>query len=266
MTFKTLFASLSVGLACFAAAAPVHADALADVKKAGVLRIAVPQDFPPFGSVDANLELRGLDIDVARLLAKGLGVKAELIPVSSANRIPYLQTRKADVIISTLGKNPEREKVIAFSQPYSPFNNGLFGPPGAKITGPADLADQTVGVARGTFEDTLLTDSVPKSTNMRRFEDNNTLISAYLSGQVKIIGTGDFVAASIGEKDPSNKPALKYVIQESRCLVGLNRDEPALMAKVNEVLTAAKKSGELNAIIVKWLNVPLPQKLALQLE
>ena len=55
---------------------------------------------------------------------------------------------------------------------------------------------------------------------------------------------------------------LKYIINESSCSVGLNKGEAALLGKVNEVLTAAKKSGELNAIVQKWLNVPLPAKMA----
>lgn len=261
MKFKKILLLSSVYVIALAAQS-AHADALADIQKSGVLRIAVPQDFPPYGSVTSDMQLQGLDIDVAKLLAKGLGVKAELIPVGSANRMAYLQTRKADVVVSSLGKNAEREKVISFSQPYAPFNNSLYGAADIKVGNAAELANQTVGVARGTFEDTLLSDSVPKSTVMKRYEDNNTLISAYISGQVRLIGTGDFVAITIGQKDPKHKPVMKYIIQESKCLVGMNKDEPALMAKVNDVLTKSKKSGELNAIVKKWLNVPLPDKLA----
>ncbi|WP_156226417.1 transporter substrate-binding domain-containing protein, partial [Herbaspirillum chlorophenolicum] len=51
-----------------------RADALADIQKAGVVRIAVPQDFAPFGSVNADLQLQGLDIDVAKLIAQKMGV------------------------------------------------------------------------------------------------------------------------------------------------------------------------------------------------
>lgn len=265
---KATLKRLALSSACLLAltAQIAHADALADIKKAGVVRIAVPQDFQPFGSVNSDLKLQGLDIDVANLVAKGLGVKAELVPVGSANRIAYLQTHKADLVISTLGKNAEREKVIAFTQPYAPYNNSVFGAADIKITDAADMANQTVGVARGTFEDILLTKTVPSSTVIKRYEDNNTLISAYTSGQVRVIGTGDFVAVTLGEKDPAHKPVMKYVIQESRCVVGLNKDEPALQAKVNEVLTKAKKSGELTAIVQKWLHVPLNDKLANAIE
>ena len=111
-----------------------RADALDDIHKKGVLRVAVPQDFPPFGSVNTDMKSQGLDIDVATLIAQKMGVKVELVPVTSANRIPYLQTKKVDLVISSMGKNPEREKVIDFSAPYAPFFNGVFGPADQKLS------------------------------------------------------------------------------------------------------------------------------------
>ncbi|MDB5775316.1 MAG: amino acid transporter substrate-binding protein [Herbaspirillum sp.] len=265
MKFSKFLALMSAGILA-ATIQTVHADALADSQKSGVLRIAVPQDYAPYGSVNSDLQLQGLDIDIANLVAKQLGLKAVLVPVTSANRIAYLQTHKVDLVISTLGRNAEREKVISFSQPYAPYNNSLFGAADIKVTKPADMENQTVGVARGTFEDILLTNTVPKSTVIKRYEDNNTLISAYVSGQVRLIGVADFVAITLGEKNPAHKPVMKYVIQESSCSIGLNKDESALLTKVNEVLTKAKKSGELSAISKKWLNVPLPEKLATTFE
>jgi len=261
---KKLLLCSSVALAFAAPAA--KADALADIVKAGVIRIAVPQDLQPYGSVNSDLQLQGLDIDVAKMIAKSLGVKVVFVPVTIANRIPYLLTHKSDLVISTLGRSAEREKVIDFSQSYAPYNNSLFGAADIKVSAPADMANQTVGVTRGTFEDILLTKSLPASTVFKRYEDNNTLISAYISGQVRMLGTGDFVAVTLGEKDPEHKPVLKYVIQESRCVVGLNKGEPALQAKVNDVLSKAKKSGELNGLVKKWLNVPLSEKILKDIE
>jgi polar amino acid transport system substrate-binding protein len=116
-------------VAAVAALAPAaaRADALADIMKSKVIKVAVPQDFAPFGSAGPDLKPVGYDIDMANLIAAKLGVKAEIIPVTSANRIPYLQTKKADLVISSLGKNPEREKVIDFSNAYAPFFSGVYG-------------------------------------------------------------------------------------------------------------------------------------------
>jgi polar amino acid transport system substrate-binding protein len=265
MNIRKLWVVACAGL-LMSVAQTASADTFTEIEKSGTVHIAVPQDFQPFGSVNSDMKLQGLDIDVANMIGKALGLKVVLVPVVSANRIAYLQTHKVDLVVSTLGRNAERDKVINFTQPYAPFNNSVYGAADIKVSGPSDLADQTVGVARGTFEDILLTGSAPKSTTIKRYEDNNALIQAYVSGQVRLISTGDFVAITLGDKAPNNRPTYKYTLQESRCVVGLNKDEPTLQAKVNEVLTKAKKSGELNAIVKKWLNVPMPEKMATTFE
>ena len=224
---------------------------------------SVPGDptFPPFGSVTSDLKPQGLDIDVATLIAKKLGVKIELVPVTSANRVPYLQTKKVDLIISSLGKNPEREKVIAFSDAYAPFYNGVFGGADQKVGSAADLAGKTVGVTRGAVEDLELSKIAPASATIKRYEDNNGTISAFLSGQVQLVATGNVVAAAIIAKNPPKKPETKFLIKNSPCSIGLNKDEPKLLAKVNEILAQTKKDGELNAVSMKWLGLPLPANL-----
>src|SRR5436190_15692351 len=125
MLFKRLM--LAAALATAAVATQAHADALDSIMKSKVIKVAVPQDFAPFGSAGTDLKPQGYDIDMANLIAKELGVKAEIIAVTSANRIPYLQTKKADLVISSLGKNPDREKVIDFSIAYAPFFSGVYG-------------------------------------------------------------------------------------------------------------------------------------------
>ncbi|MGT2456240.1 transporter substrate-binding domain-containing protein [Cupriavidus basilensis] len=237
------------------------AEALDDVIKAGVLKVAVPQDFPPFGSVNAEMKPQGLDIDVAALIAKKMGVKLELVPVTSTNRVPYLQTKKVDLVISSMGKNPEREKAIDFSEAYAPFYNGVFGPADQKVTAAADLAGKTVGVTRGAVEDLELSKIAPPTATIKRYEDNNGTISAFLSGQVQLVATGNVVAAAILAKNPPKKPEPKFLIKNSPCFIGLNKGEPKLQAKVNAILADVKKDGELNALTVKWLGMPLPATL-----
>ncbi len=202
------FSVLLVGLAIGLTPAPAEADTLDSIMAAKVIKIAVPQDFAPFGSAGLDLKPQGYDIDMANLIGKALGVKVELIPVTSANRIPYLQTHKADLVISSLGKNAEREKVIDFSIAYAPFFSAVYSVKGkdAGITKLEDLAGKTVGAARGTIEEQALTASAPKDTTIKRFEDNNATISAFVSGQVDLVATGNTVAAVIAERSPRSRP------------------------------------------------------------
>jgi len=247
-------------LAAVALAVPrqASAEALDDILKAKVIKIAVPQDFAPFGSAGLDLKPVGYDIDMANLIGKELGVAVELVPVNSANRIPYLQTKKVDLVISSLGKNAEREKVIDFSNAYAPFFQGVFGLKDAKIHKPEDLAGKTVGATRGAIEEQEITKLAPPTATIKRYEDNNATIAAFLSGQVDIIATGNVVAAAIAEKSPTRAPTSKFVIKDSPCFIGLNKDEAKLQAKINEIIDKAKASGELSKISEKWLKAPLP--------
>jgi polar amino acid transport system substrate-binding protein len=241
-----------------ATALPAAAEALDDILKAKVIKIAVPQDFPPFGSVGTDMQPLGYDIDMAQLIGKELGVKVEIVPVTSANRIPYLQTKKVDLVISSLGKNPERERVIDFSNAYAPFFQGVFGLKDIAVAKPEDLAGKTVGMTRGALEDLELTKLAPPTATLKRFEDNNANISAFLSGQVDLIATGNVVAATIAEKSPARAPVVKFVIKASPCFVGMNKNEPKLLAKVNEIIAKTKANGEINKISMKWLKAGLP--------
>ena len=236
-----------------------RADELADIMKAGVVKVAVPQDFAPFGSAGPDLKPQGYDIDMANLIARDLGVKAEIIPVTSANRIAYLQTRKADLVISSLGKNAEREKAIDFSSAYAPFFSGVYGTKDSAIARLDDLAGKTIGATRGSIEEQELSKTAPASATIKRFEDNNATIAAFISGQVDLIATGNTVAAAIAEKSPARAPTLKFLIKDSPCYVGLNKEEPALLTKVNDIIAKAKTSGELEKLSQKWLKASLPE-------
>ncbi|MBI1201979.1 MAG: transporter substrate-binding domain-containing protein [Rhodopseudomonas sp.] len=260
---KTGFAALMLasGISLLGlSAGPARADALADIMKAKVIKIAVPQDFAPFGSAGLDLKPQGYDIDMANLIGKALGVKVELIAVTSANRIPYLQTHKADLVISSLGKNAERAKVIDFSAAYAPFFSAVYSVKGkdAGITKLADLSGKTVGAARGTIEEQALSATAPKDATIKRFEDNSATIAAFVSGQIDLVATGNTVAAVIAKQNPARTPEMKFLIKDSPCYVGMNKNEPALMAKVNSIIADAKKAGEIEKLSEKWLKQPLP--------
>ncbi|WP_312479390.1 transporter substrate-binding domain-containing protein [Kosakonia cowanii] len=248
-------ASAAVMMICSAQAL---ADQLQDIQQRGVLRVAVPQDFPPFGSVGTDLQPQGYDIDMATYLAKGMKVKLQLVPVTSANRVPYLQTNKVDLVISSLGKNAERERVIDFGRAYAPFFLGVFGPKDATLADAKALSGKTIGVTRGAVEDMVLSDIAPKDAQVKRYEDNNTTLSAYLSGQVAFLATGNVVVAAIARQNPQHAPVSKFMLKDSPCFIGLMKNQPALKAEVDKLVDQAQKEGTLNSFSQKWMQAPLP--------
>lgn len=261
MKLSKVISSVVMAATVLFSAQSVQAAKLDTLAQRGVLKVAVPQDFPPFGSVGIDLKPQGYDIDMAAYLAKEMHLKLELIPVTSANRIPYLQTGKVDLVISSMGKNAERAKVIDFSIPYAPFFLGVFGSEDQVVSKPEELAGKTIGVTRGSVEDIELSKVAPKTATLKRFEDNNTTISSLLSGQVSLIATGNLVVTEITTRYPEKAPQTKFLLKNSPCYVGVMKGDTELLNEVNRLIAQAKKQGVLESFSQKWLKAPFPADL-----
>ncbi|MEO6895474.1 MAG: transporter substrate-binding domain-containing protein, partial [Caldimonas sp.] len=83
-----------------------RADALADIKSKGVLVVGTKADYRPFGFIDPSGKIVGFEPDLAADVAKRLGVKLELVPVVSSNRMQFLQQGKIDLMIATMSDTP----------------------------------------------------------------------------------------------------------------------------------------------------------------
>ena len=254
---KQLCAALALA-ASFAA--PAHADALDTIQKSGVVRIGVFMDYPPFGSIGPDMKPQGYDIEMADYLGRALKAKVELVPITGENRMAYLATHKADMLLS-VGQTPEREKILDFSRPYAPYYLAVFGPKSLAVKNTGDLAGKTISVARGTLEDLSVSKVAPPSATIKRFDDPNGAISAFLSGQAQLMVVGNDVGATIIARNPPIQPEQKFQLFSSPDHVGLNKNEPRLLKEVDAAIAQAKKDGTLNTLSTKWLKAPYPADL-----
>jgi len=234
------------------------ADDLDRIIETGLVRIAVPQDLPPFGSI-RNGQVEGYDVDIAKLVATDLGVRLQLVPVTSVNRIPALLTDRVDLVIANLGISPDRAKTIAFSTPYAPFFSGVFGAPELVVKGPADLQGKKTAVTRDTIEDRDLTTIAPQGAEIVRFDDNDAAISAFLSGKADLIATGNVVAAALLKQHPQKTIEAKFRIKQSPAGIGLRRGAPELLNWVNVFVFQSKLNGDLDRLSRQWFGEPLPE-------
>lgn len=239
------------------AAAPERVEAVDAITARGVVRIGVTSDLPPFGGRDEGGELVGYDIDVANLLARDLGVRAELVPLKSADRIASLLAHRVDLVVANLGVSPERAKSIAFSTPYAPFFSGVFGAPETVADGPAALAGKRVAVARDSLEDKELAALAP-GANLLRFDDNQAAMNAYLAGEAELVATGNLVVADLLRRDPAKRIEPKFTIRESPASIGVPRGQPHLLNWVNVFIFHKKLTGELDKLAKVWFGAPLP--------
>jgi polar amino acid transport system substrate-binding protein len=222
------------------------------------IRIAIPQDTPLFGTQVADGSYEGYDVDVANLIAEAMDVELELVPVSSANRIPYLTSGRVDLVVANMGVQPARAEVIAFSNAYAPFFWAVFGTKDQDVVNVEDTIPYRVGATLGTMEELAFTDAAPPEVQINRFPDQATTAQAFLSGQVDLIVTGNSIAAGLMRDNPGMGIESKFVIQQSPCHMGALRGDTALINWANAFIYTKKLDGTLDALSVKWFGEPLP--------
>lgn len=245
---------LAIGLI---ASASAHADALADIQSRKKVLVGIDLGIAPFGSTDDKMQPQGSDVDTARLLAKDMGVELEIVPLTGPNRIPYLMTRKVDMVISVFSITPEREKVIAFSNPYGVNQLVLGAPKAINIKGVEELSGKRVGVVRGNLQDTVLNAAAPQGTKIVRFDDDATVATALASGQIDAIVTPRTTLQTIITSNPAKSIEVKQVMKSQPYAIGLRKEDVALRETVNKWIDANMKNGRLGTIYQKWVGVPL---------
>jgi polar amino acid transport system substrate-binding protein len=257
MTRRT---GLALGLAFAASLLPSlsQADALDDITAAGVIKVGIFQDFPPFASLNTSMKVEGYDTEVADKLAAALGVKAELVAITGQNRIPFLTEGKVDLLLS-IGYSDERAEVVDFTAAYAPYYIAVMGPKDLAVKDAAGLSGQSIAVNRGTLEDTEVSKVAPADADIQRYSDYSGVIAAFMSGQATLMVVGNDVGATILAQNPAIAPEEKFQLLSSPSQMAVKKGEAALQSKLNEALVAMKADGSLNDLAVKWLKAPLAE-------
>lgn len=252
--------SIFAGLAAMAIAAfgslEAKADKLQDILQKGVVRIGVPLDAPPFGSQDQNRKPIGFDIELAEMVAKGLGVKLEMQQITGANRIPFLLTDKVDIVISVMGLTPERAKQIQFTAPYANTFLAVYGPKSSKVTSPDTLGSARVAAAKGTTQELAISASAPKA-NLMRTEDDATAAAAYITGQADLLATNSIVAQALAKQNPNKEFERKFVIRRSPAHMGVQMDQHNLVRWLDGFIFFNTMNGELDRLHRTYLDMPM---------
>jgi polar amino acid transport system substrate-binding protein len=238
------------------AGTPAKADRFEDILKNGTVRIGVPLDVPPFGSVNAQRQAEGFDIDLANMVAKALGVKVELVQLTGANRIPFLLTDKVDIVISVMGLTPERAKQIMFTAPYADTSLAVWGAKSQNVKSADQIGSLRVVAAKGTTQDLGLSEMNPKA-NIMRTEDDATAAQAYITGQADMIATNSLIIPDLMKRAPNKEFDLKFVIRRSPAHMGVRMGEHNLVRWLDSFIFFNTMNGELDKLHKKWLAAPM---------
>jgi polar amino acid transport system substrate-binding protein len=250
--------SIVLGLWMSSLARSAAAQNVDEIIKRGKVIVGVNTTTPIFGLVGSDGQPEGYDPDVARLVGKYLGVPVEFVPVTGANRLPFLLTNRVDMVIALFGITPERAQQIWFSMPYATEAATLVAPASRAVKTVDDLAGLRVGVPRGAMQDLILTpQAAAKKINLMRFDDEATALQALISGQIDVVGTGLLVNRTLNRNDPGKNYEVKIVLRPLHFGIGIRRGQIDLLQWLNTFVYTIKNNGELDAISRKWRQLPL---------
>jgi len=251
-TFIAVAAALAAQLS-FAASA--HADQLAEIKKKGEIVFGVLGTDEPNSFIDPKTrELVGYEIDLAKAVARKIGVKPVFKQLSVAARIPELQQGHVDVLAATLTHNKEREAQVDFALTHFVTGSKVMVRSASGITALPQLANKKVVTVRGGTQETNIRAVVP-TANIVTFENTQQAFQALQQGKgIAYVNDESSLLADYGKLGPAAKnfTILPTSIGVEAIALGLRKGEKNLKGVVDATLRELETSGAANGLFNKW--------------
>ena len=241
---------------------PATADQLQDILQSKQLRCGTYADVPPFAAPDPSTrEIVGFDVDLCKAIADKLGVKPTITPLSVDARVPEVKLGHVDVTIANLAYTKSRAEQIAFSDPYYLAKEMLAVKASDPGTTKDDFKGKRLSASKGSTSELAvkLNGSDPLT-----FQDTGSVFMAVEQNKsVGMVANTMTITKLVNDSQKAAVP-LKMIndpmLLEPIC-VGMKLGEPALVAKVNEILVKLDKAGTINQIWDKWLGPKTEYKM-----
>lgn len=223
------------------------------IREKGVLTVGVKFDSKPFGFVE-NGEVKGLDIDIARKIAKNIlddENKIEFVEVTSENRISKLMNEEIDLIIATMTDTQERRYLVDFSTPYYVSGQAILCKNNSAVKSAANLSNYNTVLVKGTTAEKTFRQYYRKS--------NVITVSNYKEGFEKVknskdtcLVADDAILQGFIMDNPGYQIFNKKLSQEPYAIAMRKGEEP-LKNIVDYTVKSLEMSGELEQIKDKWI-------------
>lgn len=253
---KRLGGLVFVALALAAVASSAWAaDTLDRIKQKGVLVAGVWEDAPPFGFRDADSgALSGYDVDYLEAVARRVGAKLELKPVTRSDRLSALLDGDVDVVAANLTRTPTRQAVIDVTDPYVTTGQRFLAKRGT-IRTLSDLEGKKVGAIVGTPSEGCARNACPGGT-LVPFDDYVQAVKALQAGTIDAFSTDLAILVDLIASLPRGDYEIPDVqISQQEYVLGVRHGDAKLLAALNQAVRDLKESGEARVIFDRWFGL-----------
>ncbi|MDM0079116.1 ABC transporter substrate-binding protein [Variovorax sp. J31P179] len=252
----------ALGVCLSALSLLAHADQWADIAARKELKCGTFADVPPFAAPDPKTrEMVGHDVDLCNAVAKELGLTAKVTPLSVEARVPEVKLGRVDVTIANLAYTKSRGEQIQFSDPYYVAKEMLAVKASDPGTTKADFKGKRLSSTKGSTSELSIKMNGSEPVT---FQDTGSAFMAVQQNKSMGMVANTMTITKLVNQSKTEGVPLK-MIKEPMVLqpigIGMKKDEPQLLAKVNGALYALEKSGELDRLWAKWLGPNTEYKL-----
>ena len=222
------------------------------LKGNGELVAGVKFDVPQFGFKNVTTgELEGFDPDMARAVAKELGVKVKFVEAISANRIPFLQQDKVDVVFSTMTITDERKKQIDFSDVYYVAQQSFLTRKGEDMT-VATAANKKVCTSKGSTSELNLP-AVQPDVEMVLQDGYAQCVQLLRNKQADAVSTDDVILLQFLKQSPDDFQISDEKFSTEPYGAGIKKGNDDFVELVNGVIGDMKDDGRWAKLYEKWI-------------
>lgn len=229
------------------------------IKERGELRVGLSADYAPMEfehTVNGKTEYAGIDIDLAKKIAKDNNLKLKIVNMSFDSLLGALKTGKIDIIISGMTSTPERKKQVDFSDSYMMTKNIMLVKKD-KVNDYKDIKDfnnKKVGAQKGTEQEKIAQTEIENAsiTSLSRLPD---VILALKSGKVEGVVVEKPVAEAYLKQNPKlGISNVKFNEEEKDTVIAVPKDSPKLLSQINKTIKEVKDKGLIDKYMTNAAN------------
>jgi len=231
------------------------------VERSGVLLVGTSSGYPPYSYYNENMQLGGFDIALINTVANKLGVRASISDFAFEGLFPALSVNQIDAAIAAISDTPERATQVNFSNVYLVGSDAILAQKGSPITSvktPADMANQRVGVERGTVYETWVQTNL---VNTGLISPNQMFVYEQAKHAVNDLSLGrlDLVMADLR---PSTVATQNFDVvlvgqglNQQRFAIAMKLNANELTRRINDALIQLQNEGVIAELQKEYLNL-----------
>ena len=213
-----------------------------------VIVMATNAQFPPFEYKDGS-EIVGIDVEIAREIAKDLGKELKIDDMEFDSIITAVSSGKADMGIAGMTVNKDRLKNVDFSDTYFEAAQVVIVKKGSNIT-VNDLDGLKIGVQSGTTGDDYVTENFPSSPPSR-FSSAIDAVLALTTDKIDAVVIDNFTAMALEKQNADKITVLEDKLTSEKYAIAVKKGNKKLLESINKTLARIKEDGTLEEFIIK---------------